>query len=282
MLVSQMSHVSLLTPDPTKLSRFYTRVLGMSCVPGCRDGVVRLGWGRGHYAVELVRGAAGLGHFAFEISDADVRAELDGRIKAAGLTVERFDGEGSLPDAISLTDPDGNQIRFHGEVDRSGEYSYGLRPDRIQHIGLATPDVTRMLKFYVDVLGFRVSDVMGDDEFVWLRSDHLHHSLALVRRQNQRGLDHYSFDIAGWSEFKTWCDHLARQDVSVVWGPGRHGPGNNLFIMFRDSEGFLLEFSAEMELYWDDVTRQDPRRWQYVGRSVSLWGPWPNFRQESV
>lgn len=280
MLTSVMSCISLKTPHPEQLARFYRRVLGMSQEPGSSDDAVRLGWGAGHHAVELVRGEHGLAYFAFEIVDDDARADLKQRLAAAGVEVAPGHGATSLPDEIAVRDPDGNLVKFHGEVDRSAERSFGLRPDRIQHLAIATPDVDRLLKFYVDVVGFRLSDVMGNNDFVWLRSDHYHHSLALVRRQGLQGLDHYSFDIAGWSEFKTWCDHLARHEISVLWGPGRHGPGNNLFIMFRDSDGYLVEFSAEMELYWDDVTHQVPRNWQNVGRAVSLWGPWPDFRQE--
>jgi catechol 2,3-dioxygenase len=282
MLYSTMSHISLNTPDPTKLAQFYKRVLGMNQEPNSPGEAIRLGWGRGHYAVELVQGTRGLGHFAFEIVDGAGQTELEARLAAAGLTFERANTDTSLPNEIVLTDPDGNILKFHGEVDRSGERSFGLRPERIQHIALATPDVSRLMNFYVDVLGFRVSDAMGDDEFVWLRSDHFHHSLALAQRKNQRGLDHYSFDISGWNDFKVWCDHLAREKVPVLWGPGRHGPGNNLFIMFRDGDGSLVEFSAEMELYWDDVSHVIPKQWQHVGGTVSLWGPWPDFRQETV
>lgn len=278
MLISSMSSISLKTPHPERLAQFYRRVLGMSEAPGSSENAIRLGWGAGHYAVELRKGEHGLDHFSFEVVDDQARADLKARLAAAQV-VPTIDSD-TLPDGIAIRDPDGNLVKFHGEVDRSGEHSFGLRPDRIQHLAIATPDVTRLLKFYVDILGFRVSDVMGDDDFVWLRSDHYHHSLALVRRAGLQGLDHYSFDIAGWSEFKTWCDHLARHGISILWGPGRHGPGNNLFIMFRDTDGYLLEFSAEMELYWDDVTRQVPRNWQNVGRAVSLWGPWPDFRQE--
>ncbi|MET9913756.1 VOC family protein [Streptomyces sp. NPDC006476] len=51
---------------------------------------------------------------------------------------------------------------------------------------------------------------------------------------------------AGWDEFKLWCDHFARQDVPVAWGPSRHGIGDALFIMFHDAAGYLIEFCAEM------------------------------------
>jgi catechol 2,3-dioxygenase len=203
------------------------------------------------------------------------------RLGAAGHEVGEREADALEPHRYVVSDPDGNEIEIHGRIDRSGEFAGGggRRPERIQHVAFSTPNIPELLAFYEEVLGFRLSDRMGGDSFLWLRSDHYHHSLALIKREG-RCMDHFSFDLADWEDVKLWCDKFARNDVSVVWGPGRHGPGNNLFIMFRDPQGTLLEYSLEMELYWDDVTEQEPRYWENTGKSVSLWGAWPDFRQE--
>jgi hypothetical protein len=115
--------------------------------------------------------------------------------------------------------------------------------------------------------------------FTWLRSDRAHHTVAIVAAAERR-LDHYSYDVDGWADFKTWCDELAARDVRVTWGPGRHGPGNNLFIMFSDPAGFRVELSAEMERFWDDRARYEPRDWTPAPETVNLWGPAPSWRDE--
>jgi catechol 2,3-dioxygenase-like lactoylglutathione lyase family enzyme len=114
--------------------------------------------------------------------------------------------------------------------------------------------------------------------FTWLRSDHEHHSLAVVGSEHA-GLDHYSFDVNCWDDLKTWCDELATKGQLIGWGPGRHGPGNNLFVIFTDPAGHRVELSAEMERYWDDRADQEPRRWQPKPETVNLWGPVPSWRK---
>jgi catechol 2,3-dioxygenase len=43
-------------------------------------------------------------------------------------------------------------------------------------------------------------------------------------------------------------------------GPGRHGPGNNLFVFFDDPSGNHIELSAEMERFHDDLVDYPVRR----------------------
>jgi catechol 2,3-dioxygenase-like lactoylglutathione lyase family enzyme len=139
-----------------------------------------------------------------------------------------------------------------------------------------------MLSFYRDVLGFRQSDVLGDDEFTWLRSNREHHTLALVAAGKGGDIDHYAFDVTGWAEIKAWCDRLTDEDVRITWGPGRHGPGNNLFVFFDDPAGHHIELSAEMERFHDDRVEYTVRRWEPAPRSVNLWGGQvPAFRTTS-
>jgi hypothetical protein len=77
---------------------------------------------------------------------------------------------------------------------------------------------------------------------------------------------------------------LARRDVPLTWGPGRHGPGNNLFVMFDDPDGRHVELSCEMERFWDDLAdyAEPPRRWGRTQRTVNLWGPVPPWRGDTT
>ncbi len=174
---------------------------------------------------------------------------------------------------LSTADPNGNTVHFHGPVRREGESSAdtGRRPIKYQHVTLATDDLPGMVSFYVGVAGFRISDQLSDGRFAWLRSNRDHHTLAIVET-GRPGLDHYSYDLAEWADFKAWCDRLTDLEVDVTWGPGRHGPGNNLFVFFDDPAGQHIELSAEMEKFHDDRVEYAPRRWDPVPRSVNLWG----------
>jgi catechol 2,3-dioxygenase len=270
-----LSHVALATPDVERLSASYAATMGLvEHGPSEVPGGVRLGWGSGHHAVELVPGDPGLAHIAFEVLDDGGHEAVAERARALGAQVRAAGPAGTL----EVIDPDGNAIRLHGRVPRTAEHTAdtGRRPVRVQHATLATASLAEMVDFYVG-LGFRVSDRMGT-VFTWLRSTIEHHSLAIVDVGRSGGLDHYSFDLDGWADFKVWADRLTDIGVDVQWGPGRHGPGNNLFLFFDDADGNHVELSAEMERFFDDRVRYEPRDWAAAPTTVNLWGgqvpPW--------
>lgn len=272
------SHIGFSVPDVVVASDFYGRILGLTPHGVLPDGGVRLGWGAGHHVVDLRVGENRLDHFGFEVRDETGVAGVAKRLIEAGHQVDPLDPvhlDEALTDAggIATTDPDGNTVHFHGPVRRAGETTADTanRPVKYQHVTLATDCLAAMVEFYVGVVGFRVSDILSDSTFAWLRSDRDHHSLAIVQTGDV-GLDHYSYDLAEWADFKAWCDRLTEHEVDVTWGPGRHGPGNNLFIFFDDPAGNHIELSAEMEKFHDDRVTYAPRQWDPVPRSVNLWG----------
>ena len=58
---------------------------------------------------------------------------------------------------------------------------------------------------------------------------------------------HHAYESEDWNLIRDWADHLVSLDVKIAWGPGRHGPGNNLFSMINDTDGNWVELSAELE-----------------------------------
>jgi len=274
--------MALRVPDVSRAETFYQDVVGLSPHAAAVDGGVALGWGAGAHAVELLAGEPALDHFALEVPDPEQLASLRERIAAAGVAVVDCAGPGH-PDGFFVTDPDGRRVEFHGRIERSGERVADLawRPRRLQHITLATPALAPALEFYTEVLGLRVSDRMGE-VFAWLRCGSEHHTVAIVQSDSSRKLDHFSFDLDHWDDFKGWCDRLSELGVRVGWGPGRHGPGNNVFLMFDDPDGFHIELSSEMEHYFDDVADYGVRQWEPSDTAVNLWGGVPSWRAPQV
>ncbi len=68
-------------------------------------------------------------------------------------------------------------------------------------------------------------------------------------------IDHIGYSIPAGPELLAWADYLSRQQTPILWGPGRHGAGNDLFLRFADVEDVHIELSAELQQYYDhDVT----------------------------
>lgn len=274
-----VSHLGFRVPDVSRAAEFYGRVLGLVVQDDLDGDGVRLGWGTGHHVLDLKPGERGLDHYGFEVRDDDGVAGIAKRLTAAGHEYRALDASYvdyglAGTEGIAVNDPDGTLVHFHGPVERQGESAAdtGRRPVKFQHVVPGTADVSRMVGFFVDTVGFRISDQLEDGRFVWLRSNRDHHTLAIIDIGQSGVLDHYSYDLAEWEDFKAWCDRLTDQDVKVAWGPGRHGPGNNLFVFFEDPAGNHVELSAEMEKFHDDRATYAPRRWKPIPTSINLWG----------
>jgi catechol 2,3-dioxygenase len=183
-------------------------------------------------------------------------------------------------EGFAVRDPDGRLAAFGlPNPDFAGPAAAdtaALRlPARLQHVVVATTDLPRLVGFYEKELGFVASDHVYDGApgegpvtATFLRSDPEHHSFAAFRAPEVRP-DHHCYETNCWNDIRDWADHLATLPVKLWWGPGRHGPGNNLFFMVEDPDGHKVEWSAELEVMPRDMA---PRAWKHEERTLNYWG----------
>ena len=146
-------------------------------------------------------------------------------------------------------------------------------------------DVQAATRFYCDVLGFRVSDWMGD-HFSFLRCGVDHHTINLIETGKNKHF-HTAFELRDWAHMQTACDFLSRSGYRMLWGPGRHGIGHNLFAYHRSPNGLITELFAELDQMQDELLGYfDPRPWHFDNpqrpktwpkdpNAANLWGPMP-------
>jgi catechol 2,3-dioxygenase-like lactoylglutathione lyase family enzyme len=184
--------------------------------------------------------------------------------------------------ALAFRDPDGHCVVFASadvdanEVDTdvlpAASNAKALPPAITQHLGIRTPNIDAMATFYSEVLGFVVSDRVHDDQgqlrACFLRTSELHHALALFGAPVSC-FDHQSFEAPDWEGLKHWADHMGGLRQEIVWGVGRHGPGNDVFFMVRDPDGNLAEISSEIEVCTPD---RPMGIWKHEERTLNLWG----------
>ena len=272
-LGAHLDHLQLLSPDPQGLAEFYRRCLGMTVVP------LQGQWFcQGPQRSLLISsGPSGtLGFAAYAVPDFGVLTALMRRLEAAKIPFEQSMTPLFEASSVGFSDPDGHHVVF-GIRARYDASSLPVRPlpARLQHLVLASTNADAMLNFYRDVVGFRLTDrVMdpsGSMRTCFLRTDHEHHSLAIFLANSNR-LDHHCYETSDWNGIRDWGDHFARLRVPVEWGPGRHGPGNNLFLFVHDSDGNWVEISAELE----EVTADRPvGSWPHEERTLNSWGRAP-------
>jgi len=269
-LGASLHHLHLTSPEPQRLADFYARTHGLKSVAADGRWVCAA---PGRTLVLSVGPANQLAYAAFGFSDGERWQAFRSRV--AGQAQEAVP---ALPvncdEALAVRDPDGNLIVFmlRPAAPAGVAAEDGLPSAHLQHFALRTTDPARMLAFYEGVLGFTLSDRVQDGEGTlracFLRTESLHHALALFRAP-AAGFDHQSFETLSWNEMKTWGDHMAAVRETIVWGVGRHGPGDDVFFMVRDPDGNLAEISAEIEVCASD---RPVGIWPHEERTLNVWG----------
>src|SRR5262249_16937321 len=131
---------------------------------------------------------------------------------------------------------------------------------KLGHVAYRVLDVQQIVKFYSEVLGFRVSDWRGDF-FVFLRCNTDHPTLNFIIDEKPQ-LHHIAFAVIDWCEIHKSIDHLAHNNVHLVWGPGRHVIGHNVATYHRNADLVRVEIFCEMDQMKDeDLGYFDPRPW---------------------
>ncbi|MFH6565655.1 VOC family protein [Pseudomonas kulmbachensis] len=255
---------------PQRQTDFYQRVLDMQCEPQPDGSVVLKGPGR----TVLISPADnhGLLAAAFRLTSQQDQNDLRQRLEQKGCPTQDTISPLMQAGSFSIRDPQGRETIFGVARDTHEANLPGL-PGRLQHVVFQTTELEAMVNFYVNTVGFTISDNVVDQEsgqlmVCFLRSDDEHHSLAFFRG-SQNEWDHHCYETCEWNDIRDWGDRFAKEHISIFFGPGRHGPGNNLFFMVVDPDKNRLEFSAELETKAAD---QAPGEWPQCERTLNAWG----------
>lgn len=164
-----------------------------------------------------------------------------------------------------------------GRVDRSGRApgivrQAPVRPRRLGHAVVGTVDLQATMRFFLDGLGFKVSDYIGDKgAFMRCSTDH-HNFLAMQAPINY--LHHTSWQVddiddVGRGAFAM----LEGRPERHVWGLGRHHAGSNFFWYLKDPAGNFSEYFADMDVIpeeeiWEPEVLEG-------AKGLFNWGPPP-------
>lgn len=183
------------------------------------------------------------------VSRADVDA-LHGKVVEAGCKIVSPPGDLDAPGGgygFRFFSPDGLPFEISADVEQLGKRAMerweGI-PVKISHIVLHSPDHQAAVKFFTDVLGFKVSDWLGDF-MCFLRCNEAHHRLAIL--PGPPCLNHVAYDMLSVDDMMRGISRLRMRGTDMRWGPGRHTAGNNTFSYFCTPTGFAVEYTAELE-----------------------------------
>ena len=139
---------------------------------------------------------------------------------------------------------------------------------KLGHVVLKVRDLERSVKFYTEVMGFRVSDAYPDTmipgRMVFMRFNTDHHGVALVGGapgdSDNLELHHMAFEVGTLDEVLRARDHLIKHNVKMEFD-GRRRAGAQIAVEFRDPDNHMLEIYWGIDQIGSDGRARPPEEW---------------------
>jgi 3,4-dihydroxy-9,10-secoandrosta-1,3,5(10)-triene-9,17-dione 4,5-dioxygenase len=225
----------------------------------------------------------------FEVADHWALSAAVDRLKEHGVLVETATpdelADRRVQEMVRFTDPFGNVLElFHGATyeARPVVTPYGTRfvtgTQGLGHAVLPVTDDAEALRFYCELLGFRLRDSMriagelvGQEagSTVWLRflgCNPRHHTLALAAIPAPAGCVHVMLEVDRFDDVGRAIERARRKGAPLSATLGRHMNDNMLSFYVKSPGGFDVEYGCD-GLQVDDT--------DWVARestAVSAWG----------
>jgi catechol 2,3-dioxygenase len=274
MSISRIGHVGLTVPDLESWTNFFTTVVGLRVVARTDD-LVYLTSSHRYMEIRLSLGetyccdAVGL-----DVSDDVAITQLASSAPRFGLEI-LSDGPSQYADRVlRVTGAHIPRLELCVGTRRAPstyDASYattGPRPRKLGHVTLMSSDFKHTEDVLEEYLGFRLSDSVPG-EFRWYRCNSDHHGIGLGHGSDR--LHHYAFALTSFEEFRLLGDHHVRNGRKLLWGPGRHGPGANIFTYYLDPGDGMVEMYTDL-LQIEDEQHHRPSDFT-PEQAGNTWGP---------
>ena len=269
MILASLDHVALRVADLEEATARWAIQFGLTVKgPGqlaCTDEPL---------ALELIEGGEpGFDHVAWglargvSLDDAAAHLASLGVDHARSDHIELHDLEGNAIHLLPYREP---ESRLVAHARPAGRQPVG-HPRSLGHVNFLTGRIHEQKDFYVDALGFKLTDWLGDGG-VWLHLGGIHHEMAFVNKGYSH-FHHLAIDVVDIGQMRDTMDHLGRHGRWLGWGPTRHGVGGNIASYVRIvEEACFVELYCDMEILAPD---HEPRVWPDNRYSSNTWGPLP-------
>ena len=170
---------------------------------------------------------------------------------------------------LEIRGPEAQNYRFIVESSPVAALSDKDKPIQLTHAVLNSADQEASERFAVEKLGFIVSDRTAHMRF--LRCNRKHHCVAYAKSALP-SLNHIAFEMKDVDAVMRGIARMREAGYEAVWGPGRHGPGNNVFGYFIAPWGGVIEYTAEVSEVGDDYRVGTPEDWKWPPGRIDHWG----------
>ncbi len=260
--------------DPPASLRFFTDVWQLGHL-GEAAGVHYLrGTGAFHHILALHRTPRlCVVRMVFDAADRAAVDALHAQVVAHGLKAIEAPTALKQPHGaygFGFKDPEGrNAAIVCGVPDHADAADAPDRPRKLSHININAGDSEASFRFYRDALGFTLTDTTRRLRFLSCNSDH--HSVVLGFAGGPT-LNHIAFEVPDLDSVMRGAGRMRLDGRPIEWGPGRHGPGNNVFCYFLGPEDLPVELTAEMQQIDATHRPRTAEQWSWPPGRLDYWG----------
>ena len=266
----KLRSIELALPDPKAAARFLTGVWGMAEAEPSGESRYLRGSGPFPYLVGLEKSEREFVRSTTFVCETDELDALCNRVMAAGWpirgVVSEEPGGGS---GVIVELPEGEILRFLVNAGEVAPIEGSDLPVKLTHVVFNSVDAEASGHAVEDVLGFRVSD--RTKGMVFVRCNESHHSTAFARA-GIASLNHIAFEMQDIDAVMRGIGRLRDHGSAPAWGPGRHGPGANVFAYFIAPFGPVIEFSTAVDKVGEDYEPGAPEDWTWPEGRIDQWG----------
>lgn len=261
--------------DMEKSKEFYGERVGLDFVGMTDDGrAMYKGYDEfDHHSVVLRKAdEPGLDYIGFKVSDVEYLSKIEKETAAFGFQVTTIPANSDQPGfgrRIAVQTSTGHRVDLYADVEMAAHHPQiinphiwaqeprGMAPFRFDHALLYGPDAKTTVKWFMDILGFKLAECVKKEDgvenlAVWLTCSNKAHDLAILDFPQPGKLHHISFFLEDWQAVGHAADIMARYNISIDIGPTRHGITRGQTIYFFDPSGNRCETFAGGYFYYPD------------------------------
>lgn len=286
MSISALGYLGLNVSNIEEWKRFAEDFLGL--MPGEQsDDVLKYRCDDRAWRIALERGDQDdVAFVGFEAATPAALDEVRSRLEAHEIGFEEADdalkAARGVQDMVQLVDPSGLRVEvYRGPTElfeqpfRSpvGTTRFVTGSQGLGHVVLFTDKIEEMRRFYIEGLGFKLSDTisvnLGPNSDLLLEFYHCnsrHHTLAMVPVQNPKRMNHFMLEVASLDDVGFALDRLEACAVEMSSTLGKHTNDHMVSFYVSTPSGFEIEYG------WGG-RKIDDEDWRVVRhQSTSVWG----------
>ncbi|MCK6211067.1 VOC family protein [Georgenia sp. EYE_87] len=268
--VSEMGYLAMRTRAYEESLQLATEVLGLRLTRDSGDRAYLAAADRHHELVYVKGDADGIDHIGLVAESAESLEVIRKKVEAGRFRIiTRSPFEEAIGEGFAFVGPENYVFHIYTGMagHRHGPASFG--PDRYGHINIHPQDARAMKDFLVEFLGFKVSDVIGQNFAYFLRCNADHHGVAIIKGRGS--LHHHAWQTQSIADLGRLGDRLFALGRRLIWGPVRHGAGHNIAAYYVEPNGTVVELYTDLEQIHDEL--RPPIEWSADDRTwFNRWG----------